>query len=525
MKEVKGKPPVSKKEVIGNSDCRLNSCGKQIVDLVADYVHAVRVEDEVSSIQPDTMYIAPIVEVNLDIINSITVTFDRQAPNCYDALVAHMNSGLDDGFSNMFFDLTGIKRGTRTVRAVSIIINDTVAGYYLPDLNSWFLGNWTWHQHYITIIMSYLFPQIIRQLPMKSCENSITAGYSKKSTGKRLTVSLGADPEFEVIKNGRVVKADTALQINNHTSADIGLDGAMSQLEFRPKPGTPQQVVKNIRHLVKKFSQKYPEFDLTDAGHRYPLGGHIHVGVGQQIDIPRELISLLDDFIGKPTIELSGGARSSYKTLGAARSQPHGIEYRSTPTAVFQNPRMTHVTLTLMKNLCEHFFNGDIVKYNDTPTIDDYMQVGGLSKNQANYFLKFCREYKPQNSIRASWKVAPAPIVNSVPTQSPQIEFRDEWDDGVESIIRDSLLEAIQTTMPMNISLYGLHRDRGENMCTIALDGTSQCSSPLPRPTIRDNTLSIGFSADIRRHGLGSSRRRLLVREVARMVAERERTS
>jgi len=526
MKEFRGKFPSSKKEVIGNSDCQLNSSGKQIVDLVTDFVHAVRVDDEISGlIQRDTMYMAPVVEVNLDIVREINTTFGSGVSENYDALISHMSSGLDEGYSNEFFDLSGIRRGGPSHRAIAIKVNDILAGYYLPDINSWLLGNWSWHQHYVTIIMNHVFPQIISQLNLRPCENSITAGLTRKTSAKRLTVSLGADPEFEVTQNGQVVKADTALMINNYTSCDIGLDGAASQLEFRPKPGTPQQVVKNIRHLAKKFSEKYPEFDLTDAGNRYPLGGHIHVGVGQPIDAPRELTMMLDDFIGRPTIDLSGEARSSYKQLGQSRSQPHGFEYRSTPSAVFQNPRMTHITLTLMKNLCEKYFNSDPIKYNDRPTVQDYINLGGLSENQVKYFMDFCNGYKPQKSIRASWKVPAAPISDiSVSRHIPAIEFRDDWNSDNQALITEAINESINTSLPITISLYGLHRDRGENRCTLPIEGCSSVERPLPRATMRNNVLSIGFSLDIRQRGLGSGRRRLLMREIARIISDLERS-
>ena len=70
MKTIKGRYPErnNEGERIGNPDCKLGACGKQIVDLVGEYVHAIRVEDDVSSIRRDTMYMAPNVNVDLTVI-------------------------------------------------------------------------------------------------------------------------------------------------------------------------------------------------------------------------------------------------------------------------------------------------------------------------------------------------------------------------------------------------------------------------------------------------------------------------
>ena len=511
-KTIVGKSPSSGKKSIGNADCRLNDVAASIIPLVEKYVHAVRVEDEIVDIQRDTMYIMPKVNISLNVIRSINTVFDENSPGYYEEMGIHIN---ENARCNEFFDLSNI---TQTIGdpmdAISIKVNGVVAGYYLPSLNSWLTGFWTWHIHYITIVLGQVFPQIVTQLQLTACPNAINASDSKKPV-KRLTVSMGADPELEVTKNGKVVNACTVIQCSNHLSSPIGLDGQQSQLEFRPQPGTPQQVMKNIRKLVKEFSTKYPEFDLSDEGDRYPLGGHIHVGLNREIEVPNDLRVVLDDFVGRPTIEMSGDARSSYKQLGATRTQKHGFEYRSTPAAVFQNPAMTFVTLRLVKNLCEKYFNQDTLEYNARPTLDDYINVGGLTKNQAKYFMRFCENYMPMKSIRASWKVPAAPVVmaNTFPLN---IEFRDDWHDEVAFRIREELSASnIETVRPVVISFYGLKADRGENMSTIPLSGSSVIGGQFPKPVWRDNVLNIGFSLDMRMTGIGSSRRRELIRAIS----------
>jgi hypothetical protein len=325
---------------------------------------------------------------------------------------------------------------------------------------------------------------------------------------------MGADPELEVIKNGKVVNASSVIQVANNLATQIGLDGQQSQLEFRPRPGTPQQVVKNIKKLVKDFSRKYPDYDLSDEGDRYPLGGHIHVGLGQSVEASGDLRMILDDFVGRPTLDMSGEARSCYRQLSATRSQPHGFEYRSTPAAVFQNPAMTFITLRLVKNLCEKYFNQDIIEYSDKPDIQDYINVGGLTNNQAKYFMKFCSGYRPQKSIRASWKVPAAPITET-PSYQLQVEFRDAWHDGVANQLRDEIMSYhVETNRQVVISFYGLKADRGNNVCTLPLNSCNYYEDS-PKPTWQeDHIMNIGLSADIRSGGLTSSQRRGIGRRV-----------
>lgn len=520
MKTIKGRYPERRNEDerVGNSDCKLGACGKQIIDLVGEYVHAIRVEDDVSSIRRDTMYMAPNVNVDLTAIGDISLTFNASCPTAYDAMVTHMENRFDD-CCNEFFELGNIRfdRG-ETFGVIRLILNGKLCGYYIPEMNSWLLGNWSWHDHYITIVMAWIWPQIVSQLNLKTIENSVNG--SAKQPKSRVIVSVGADPEFEVKRNGKVVKADVALNIRNYTSTDIGLDGAASQLEFRPKPGTPQQVVKHTRHLVKKFSEQYPTFDLTDEGNKYPLGGHIHVGIGHPIDCDNGLVALLDDFIGKPTLRLSGKARGSYQYLSMVRSQPHGFEYRSTPSAVFQNPMITHITLKLLKTLCERYFNGETISYHDIPSKEDYINVGNLTKRQTEYFMEFCNNYKPQKSIRESWKVKPADVSLSE-IFHPEVSFRDEWDPEVERHIREDVQE-LNIDNPINIVFYGLNRERGEYTCTIPIAESRALDRPFPRQQWDGNTLQVGLSRDFRMRGLGRTRRLDLVQKISQIITEFE---
>ena len=350
---------------------------------------------------------------------------------------------------------------------------------------------------------------------------SIGAEKRRGVTTSRVEVTVGCDPELELTKDNRVVRADTNLNIRDYTSTQIGCDGAASQLEFRPRPGTPQQVVKNIRHLVKEFSETYEQFDLTDEGGHFPLGGHIHIGVGHRMDAPRDYVMMLDDFIGRPTINLSGSARGSYKALGMIRSQPHGLEYRSCPASIFQEPYISFIVFKLAKNLSEKYFNKEDIIYSDEPTIQDYQTMGGLSEREAKYFHQFCRNYKPVKSIRASWKVKPAPV-RSVTLRTPLIEFHDDWASEVRENITRVFEEGIQIENEYLVTFYGLARERGSAMTTLYLDNVSNYD-PVRSVWSGDRHLNIGVSYDLRKYGIPMSVIREIAAAVKTLIEERER--
>jgi hypothetical protein len=522
MKKYIGKFPSNDKEQIGNSDCKLNSFGKFLLDITEQYVHAIRCEDTPSRIEPNTMYVSPTLEANINVIGEVNVTLVENVFDMYESMIYHLRESDESGkpLGELYrIDITNSSR--LTLLGISILLEGRCIGYYLPDINSWIVGNWTWHKHYITFVLAPIWPQIVEKLKLTPCENSIAFGRGNKAP-KRIEVSIGADPELETTRNGKVINAKNIIRVENYTSTPIGLDGAASQLEFRPKPGTPQKVVQNIRHLVKQFSEQYPDVDLTAAGNRFPLGGHIHAGVGHPIEISSDLINILDDFIGRPTINLSGNARTSYKHLSAVRSQPHGFEYRTTPAAVFQNPRITHIVFLLMKNLCEKYFNQDTLEYNDIPTAKDYITVGGLSENQAKYFLNFCKDYKPDTSIRAAWKVPPASmsgLINCVLT----VEFNDSWNVDVQQRFLDMVNEQITSVNSVTIDFYGLSRERGSHIATIYINDVECISRDnLPKPIWRNNTLHIGFSSDIRSRGLTTSQQMSLADSISELINAHE---
>jgi len=361
-------------------------------------------------------------------------------------------------------------------QAIRINVNEKRAGYYLTNLNTLVLTDWT-HSETGIAIFKELWPEMIQKLGLTPLHDIPTIKIDQ--------ITIGADPEFELVDDaGELYTANNFVSCTR--DSEIGVDGAGDQVEIRPSPGTPVEVTKNIKKLVSKFSKRYPYFQLSDAGNGFPLGGHIHVGIGHPFDPPSDLVTMLDDFVGRPTLNLSGRARSYYKKLSQVRSQPHGFEYRSPPSAIFQNPAITYIVLKLVKNLCRKFFDCEAMQYHDDPTIEDYVTVGGLTKPQATYFMKFCNSYQAKNSIVASWKIM----------NKPTVTFRNDWTTEAKKYYRTEFANC-QFLVPFNIELYGIGRSNGDRLCTIKTSYTEQYAGK-PIWNSKNNKISIGVSWDLR---------------------------
>ena len=289
-----------------------------------------------------------------------------------------------------------------------------------------------------------------------------------------INTTVGCDPEFEAMRNGRVVHACEFNDVFGGTgeNVELGRDGAGAQIEIRPRPSTdPLVVVENIKRIMGRIP-----CEISCKGTVYPLGGHIHVGVGHSYEIPDDLKVILDSFIGKTTIDLSGSARSSYKALGQSRAQAWGFEYRSTPTACFWKPEFALLCMKIVKNLTEKFINAGRFEFNASPTREDYVTNASLTDDEADLFFANIRDYEYwmlQSSdpldIRGNWienpvqeiRTEPTPEAPVVPTTSSRIVFADEWSPDVRAFFRFRLPRNLQTRS-FGLGAFGLGAHRGQ---------------------------------------------------------------
>lgn len=284
----------------------------------------------------------------------------------------------------------------------------------------------------------------------------------------KVEMQIGADPEFEELQDWLAYSPVPTSFYG--TSNEIGADGAGSQVEIRPKPGRNHiELVRNIKRLISKIN-----VPLSIKGDRYPLGGHIHLGfsdervrkiVKDNINI-LYIVKLLDDFIGKPLLALSGEARGSYKRLGAYEMKPWGFEYRTPPAAYLLSPDITKIVFKIARNTVKYFLEKGMITYqvdeSGLPTFRDYMRIAKLSALEYSKFKNFISEYGNYlgEAINANWgKIKPEYQIS--------VRFRDDWDSDIRRFVEEWLerkfkRSRIKRKKSIEVVLFGLRKERGE---------------------------------------------------------------
>ncbi len=225
-------------------------------------------------------------------------------------------------------------------------------------------------------------------------------------------ITIGGDPELELLSTNK--KYDPIQQLDFKTDQDtfnisfgnIGCDGEQLQIELRPLPDTSiNQVIKNMSKLIKIYGKP-----LSIRGDQYSLGAHIHFGIPEKAHkYTKNIIEMLDDFLGKRFINLSGKARKEFAILGSYQIKSYGFEYRSLPSAILLTPNTTRIVFKIAKNLVENLLTNGYIEYQENPTREDYMRLGGLSYNEYKYihtFIYYYSYYKNQLiTINDAWKL------------------------------------------------------------------------------------------------------------------------
>jgi hypothetical protein len=179
---------------------------------------------------------------------------------------------------------------------------------------------------------------------------------------KKVEVTLGGDPEFELVVDGDVVPAEKVLaeEAIVFPWGVIGEDGSGDPIELRPQPSAdPEVLVRNLGRLllsVPGFLGGVP----STAGKKYPIGGHIHIG-GVPSEVQEDLVEFIDGFLGDFFHSLSSETRlkTGYGRRGDWRPQPWGVEYRTPPASVWSHPEVALTFLRAIKWVAEKFLSGE----------------------------------------------------------------------------------------------------------------------------------------------------------------------
>jgi hypothetical protein len=152
---------------------------------------------------------------------------------------------------------------------------------------------------------------------------------------QNLDALMGADPEYILEKDGRIVPAHDHFRFEGMA----GMDGNSSVAELRPRPqDNIIKLVAEIKNIFECVDNKLSDKSIKFlAGHyqcNYAIGGHIHFSIAKRdmIDdlvhrldkvMVDELIPLLDD-----TAQFQKRIEHGYGKRGDFHSTTYGIEYR-----------------------------------------------------------------------------------------------------------------------------------------------------------------------------------------------------
>lgn len=285
--------------------------------------------------------------------------------------------------------------------------------------------------------------------------------YQETTEIKNVVITLGADPEFEVINDGLITMCPITVTkgkwAETRLTEKIGADGARTQLELRPDPAdSPQGLVDNITKLFKEVNH----YHLSDKGNGYPIGGHIHLGIKPMSGLPKILptssgiLTLLDYFIGRPFKPLNGSARGHYIELGQTRPQPYGFEYRTPPAMIFNNPTICYIVLKIAYTLAMKHYNNLAIDIGTKVTGKELKDICDLTTEEVEYFYNFITNFDSENyeeNIVTNW-------VEKY-TNPLTIEFYDIWHQDVKFKLT-SELKYLKVPAPVKIILYGLSQKK-----------------------------------------------------------------
>jgi hypothetical protein len=305
---------------------------------------------------------------------------------------------------------------TRTNKAGKPVTRKSVIGVYLVATSSLLLSDIT-HTEYGADILGRLIARLIEMNVLSEISQP------NKKEKKKHVIKLGCDPEFEVVDgNGKVfVPAEIGI---TGTGVPVGADGTGESLELRPAPSDdPDQVIENMKSLIETIK----DVRLSVEGNVYPIGCHIHFSVNELGTImpTPENLKMFDHFLGYPCSVMNGRKRGKgdqgrgYGAMSAYRTEPHGFEYRTLPSAVCAEPKFFKLVLKIGQAIMMHMAEGNDVKYdiescNDphhgaifAATEQSYYDVCKLEREEYRYFIDFIQDYTnnkiPKRDIVALW--------------------------------------------------------------------------------------------------------------------------
>lgn len=401
--------------------------------------------ENVPTLEPNTMYIfcqTPVYALNFE--EFITVNLDKE--------LKHIKNLEMDGSLDIYPLLLKEISPTGFGKLYNFVINHEQLGLmtiaqYMPETNVLWTCDMSHNNRFND--------------SFKALWDILVAGYLKEfkpiEKPPNVEIMLGADPEFEVLNDGCIIMCPTTVVKgsfdNTRLVEAVGTDGARTQIELRPKPAkTPEQLVENIKILFENINH----YHISAKGQGYPVGGHIHFGLVHKTGLPKKLpctqdfIKLIDYFLGKIFVPLSGCARGEYARLTGYREQPHGFEYRSLPAAVFENPEIARISFKIALEIATKYYNTSDFSLKGTATLEEYKLYCSLTEDEVKYLYEFVNNYDNEDyamNVVSNW-------VDRYDNPLT-IEFFDLWNQDVKSKFKTEI-KHIKVPRKLKVILYGV---------------------------------------------------------------------
>jgi len=332
---------------------------------------------------------------------------------------------------------------------IYISVNGRTAGVYFVQSRMLVGTDWT-HNVVCIQMLKEMMPQLLKIFRKRS-----------RSLPKfNMKISFGADPEFELIdlRSRSIVSARGIVPGGTDSRCKIGKDGAGNQVEIRPEPSSDiEKFIVEFKSVLRQFATMYPGYSLSAQGDKFALGGHIHVSVPPS----KEVLELLDNWVGRHVIDLSGSARGSYKKFSAYETKPWGFEYRTPPAAVFLNPSVLRAVLHIIKRVLKAYYSPRGVALYPT---EDEVKMLGLDRYW-EILNKFIRDYhRLDKDVLRQWRIS----VKADP--KVDLVFGDDWKSEVRDFVKGlffkklskELMKKLNSKGVYRVVFFGLKKERGE---------------------------------------------------------------
>lgn len=191
---------------------------------------------------------------------------------------------------------------------------------------------------------------------------------------KKLLFKLGADPEFCIVLQNKLVPASDLLRVLFSGTGEeanmgykvgkhgiLGWDGAAATGEIRPSPSNdPEQLTKNIGKLFEYMTNKTELFSLSTLSDKAPIGGHIHfelpenkTGAVTVSNIHKKMMSFyIPVMLGENNLNLRMRNRQNYGKITDHRKDEHDgamtYEFRVPSAEWITTPKVAEATLCYM---------------------------------------------------------------------------------------------------------------------------------------------------------------------------------